>query len=48
MVYNKDKEIDKDYWETPDFLRIKIKNKENLSYIESEIWNKEELLSILK
>ena len=24
-LYNKDKEIDKDYWETPEFLRIKNK-----------------------
>ena len=30
-LYNKEKEIDKDYWETPDFLRIKNKKTENLS-----------------
>ena len=24
-LYNKDKEIDKDYWETPEFLKIKNK-----------------------
>ena len=30
-LYNKDNEIDKDYWETPDFLRIKNKKTENLS-----------------
>src|SRR5215210_2153350 len=48
-LYNKDKEIDKDYWETPDFLRIKNKKTKRISpYVESEIWEKEELLSILK
>lgn len=47
--YNKDKEIDKDYWETPDFLKIKNKKTKRISpYVESEIWDKEELLSILK
>src|SRR5687768_17758052 len=30
-LYNKDKEIDKDYWETPDFLKIKNKKTENFS-----------------
>jgi hypothetical protein len=48
-LYNKDKEIDKDYWETPDFLKIKNKKtKRNSPYVESEIWDKDELLSILK
>ena len=37
-LYNKDKEIDKDYWETPEFLRIKNKKTKRISpYIESEI-----------
>src|SRR5215204_5178396 len=48
-LYNKEKEIDKDYWETPDFLRIKNKKTKRISpYVESEIWDKDELLSILK
>src|SRR5215212_9685630 len=48
-LYNKDKEIDKDYWETPEFLRIKNKKTKRISpYVESEIWEKDELLSILK
>ena len=48
-LYNKDKEIEKDYWETPDFLKIKNKKtKRNSPYVESEIWEKDELLSILK
>src|ERR687897_1751186 len=48
-LYNKDKEIDKDYWETPAFLRIKNKKTKRISpYVETEIWDKDELLSILK
>ena len=48
-LYNKDKEIDKDYWETPEFLRIKNKKTKRISpYVESEIWEKDELISILK
>ena len=48
-LYNKDKEIDKDYWETPEFLKIKNKKTKRISpYVESEIWDKDELLSILK
>ena len=48
-AYNKDKEIERDYWETPDFLKIKNKKTKRISpYIESEIWEKDELISILK
>ena len=48
-LYNKDKEIDKEYWETPEFLRVKNKKTKRISpYVESEIWDKDELLSILK
>ncbi|HEX7258285.1 MAG TPA: hypothetical protein VF242_09510, partial [Nitrososphaeraceae archaeon] len=49
-LYNKDKkEIDRDYWETPNFLKIKNKKTKRISpYVESEIWEKDELLSILK
>ena len=48
-LYNKNKEIERDYWETPDFLKIKNKKTKRISpYIESEIWEKDELISILK
>jgi integrase/recombinase XerD len=48
-LYNKYKEIERDYWETPNFLKIKNKKtKRNSPYVESEIWEKDELLSILK
>src|SRR5215203_534558 len=49
-LYNKDnKEIDRDYWETPFFLKIKTRKTKRISpYVESEIWEKDELLSILK
>jgi integrase len=48
-LYNKNKEIDKEYWETPDFLKIKNKKTKRISpYVESEIWDREELLSIIK
>src|SRR5215203_1282681 len=48
-LYNKDKEIERDYWETPDFLKIKTRKTKRISpYVESEIWEKDELLSILK
>jgi hypothetical protein len=30
-LYNKDKEIDKDYWETPEFLKIKNKKTKRIS-----------------
>ena len=48
-LYNKDKAIERDYWETPEFLRIKNKKTKRISpYVESEIWDKDELQSILK
>jgi integrase/recombinase XerD len=48
-LYNKDKEIERDYWETPNFLKIKNKKTKRISpYVESEIWEKDELISILK
>jgi integrase/recombinase XerD len=48
-LYNKDKEIERDYWETPDFLKIMNKKTKRISpYVETEIWDKDELLSILK
>ena len=37
-LYNKDKETERDYWETPDFLKIKNKKTKRISpYVESEI-----------
>ena len=36
-------------WETPDFVRIKKKKNKRISpYLESELWEKEDLLSIIK
>jgi len=36
-------------WETPDFLKIKSKKTKRLSpYLESELWEKDELLSVVK
>ena len=32
-LYNKDKEIDKDYWETPKFLRIKNKKQKEFLHM---------------
>ncbi len=49
-LYNCKKESE-DYseWESPDFLKIKSKNTKRLSpYLESELWEKDELLSIVK
>ena len=46
-LYNKNK--DEDEWITPDFAKLKKKKtKRASSYSESEIWDKEELLSIIK
>jgi integrase/recombinase XerD len=39
-LYNKDKEIERDYWETPDFLKIKNKKTKRISsYVESSIFS---------
>ena len=47
--YNKDKKIESEYWETPDFLKIKLLKTKRLSpYSENELWEKEELVSIIK
>ena len=36
-------------WETPDFVKIKKKKSKRISpYLESELWEKEELLTIIK
>jgi hypothetical protein len=42
MVYNKDKEIDKDYGKYLNFLKLSIKKQRISHYVESEIWEKEE------
>ncbi len=48
-LYNKDKKIESEYWETPDFLKIKLLKTKRLSpYSENELWEKEELVSIIK
>ncbi len=42
-------EIDQSDWKTPDFLKIKLLKTKRLSpYSENEIWEKDELLSIVK
>jgi integrase/recombinase XerD len=49
LLYNKDKEIEKDYWETSGFLIIKNKKTKRISpYVRSDIWDRDELLSISK
>ena len=42
-------DTDHDNWQTPKFIQIKNKKSKRVSpYLESEIWEKEELLSIIK
>lgn len=48
-LYNKDKKVESEYWETPTFLKIKLLKTKRLSpYTENELWEKEELISIIK
>ena len=48
-LYNNDKDIEKESWITPEFLKIKNKKSKRISpYLESEIWERDELLTILK
>lgn len=48
-LYNINKNKDNEYWETPQFVRIKTKKTNRISpYLESEIWERDELLSIIK
>ena len=48
-LYNKDKKIENEYWETTDFLKIKLLKIKRISpSSETELWEKEELMSILK
>jgi integrase/recombinase XerD len=48
-LYNHEKGTDHDNWQTPEFIQIKNKKSKRVSpYLENEIWEKEELLSIIK
>jgi len=48
-LYNKDKKVESEYWETPDFLKIKLLKTKRISLCtENELWEKEELISIIK
>jgi hypothetical protein len=48
-LYNHDNDTDHENWQTPEFIRIKNKKSKRISpYLESEIWEKDELLSIIK
>ena len=48
-LYNHNKTIERENWQTPDFFKIKPKKSKRVSpYLESEIWEKEELLTVLK
>ena len=46
---NHNKDTDHDNWQTPEFIQIKNKKSKRVSpYLESEIWEKEELMLIIK
>ena len=48
-LYNQKTDIDHENWQTPEFIKIKNKKSKRVSpYLESEIWEKDELLSIIK
>ena len=48
-LYNHSNDIDHENWQTPEFIKIKNKKSKRISpYLESEIWEKDELLSIIK
>ena len=48
-LYNHEKDTDHENWQTPEFIKIKNKKSKRVSpYLESEIWEKDELLSIIK
>ena len=48
-LYNKDKSPDTSYWQTPNFIQIKsLKTKRISPYSENELWQKDELLTIIK
>lgn len=48
-LYNKDKSPDTSYWQTPNFIQIKsLKTKRISPYSENELWQKDELLTVIK
>ena len=48
-LYNHSNNTENENWQTPEFVKIKTKKSKRLSpYLESEIWEKDELLSIIK
>jgi integrase/recombinase XerD len=48
-LYNHDNDIDHENWQTPEFVRIKNKKSKRISpYLESEIWEKDQLLSVIQ
>jgi hypothetical protein len=48
-LFNHSNDTEHEYWETPEFFKIKTKKSKRVSpYLESEIWEKDELLTVLK
>lgn len=48
-VYNHSNDMEHENWQTPEFVKIKTKKSKRISpYLESEIWEKDELLSVIK
>jgi integrase/recombinase XerD len=48
-LYNHNNDSDHESWQTPEFIKIKNKKSKRISpYLESEIWEKDQLLSIIK
>jgi hypothetical protein len=48
-LYNHNNDSEHENWQTPDIVKIKTKKSKRISpYLESEIWEKDELLTILK
>lgn len=48
-LYNNSNDTEFENWQTPEFVKIKTKKSKRISpYLESEIWEREELLSIIK
>jgi integrase/recombinase XerD len=47
--YNHSNDKEHENWQTPEFVKLKMKKSKRISpYLESEIWEKDELLSIIK
>lgn len=48
-IHNKDKNVDSRHWQTPEFIQIKtVKTKRISPYSENELWQKDELLTVIK